>query len=130
MKKNLIKLIALTGLMFIFSGCGPKIYEENQTFGRGINGGYIFDTIDNDRFLIEKIKRNNADYFEYKLRYGANKLDQILTNRKEYNTKKAATTVKRSSVVPKNTSTQSISVPTSNVAPIDNIMLDIAKDRR
>ena len=124
-------LMILMSLMALFlSGCGPKIYTENQTYGRGLNGGYTFDTIDNDRILIDKIKRNNADYFEYKLRYGANKLDQILTNKKEYNTKKAITATKRNNVVPVSGAQKAVLQNNPNNVPTNNIMLDIAKDRR
>lgn len=121
---NIKFLILASCSVFLLTGCGPKIYEENQTYGRGINGGYIFDTMDNDRFLVEKIKRNNADYFKYKLQYGANKLDQILTNKKEYNTKKAVSSKKNNTAQSRQVVPQQRVVQTSG-----DIMLDIAKDR-
>ncbi|MDA3053531.1 hypothetical protein [Campylobacter sp. JMF_03 NE3] len=119
-----IKFLILTSCsVLFFTGCGPKIYEENQMYGRGINGGYIFDTMDNDRHLVEKIKRNNADYFRYKLQYGANKLDQILTNKKEYNTKKAVS--RKNNVVP----SRPVVPQQKTAVQTGDIMLDIAKDR-
>ena len=75
-----------TAMLFL-TGCAPKIYEENMVYGKGINSGYTFDNIDRDRELIYKIERGNADFFSQKLRYGENKIAEILMAKKSFEAK-------------------------------------------
>ncbi|WP_172199009.1 hypothetical protein [Campylobacter sp. RM16188] len=69
------------------TGCGAKVYHENQVFGKGVNSGYVFDTIDKDRAIVYKIQKNNADFFNYKLNWGVEKMHSLLAEKKSFDVK-------------------------------------------
>lgn len=115
-----IKLFAvLMTFIFLLGGCSPKVYEENQLFARGINSGYTFDTIENDRLLIDRIKKGNREYFNYILTYGVDKIGKILTDKKQFDTKNA---IKAQNSI--NNSYNNYGTANNN----NNIIFQVAKD--
>ncbi|AVX45083.1 lipoprotein [Campylobacter concisus] len=84
------RIFLIAGAILLLTGCSPKTYEQNMVYGKGINSGYMFDNIDRDRELIHKIERGNADFFSQKLRYGENKIAEILTAKKNFQAKGGA----------------------------------------
>ena len=68
----------------LFSGCAPKVYKENQVYGTGVNSHYEFDVINKDKEIIHTIQRNNADFFNYRLNWGVEKMVESLTYKKDF----------------------------------------------
>lgn len=111
-KKIILALVPL--VMFIFTGCGPKYYTENQIKGRGINSGFVFDVVDNDRYIIHNIQKNNIDFFRYRRSWGIDKMIDILTEEKKYDKNGYVDTVKPKIIT---------NTPKSS-------LMDVAKDRK
>ena len=74
------RIFLIAGAILLLTGCSPKTYEQNMVYGKGINSGYMF----------HKIERGNADFFSQKLRYGENKIAEILTAKKNFQAKGGA----------------------------------------
>jgi len=90
--KNIIFVTLLSS--FCLLGCSAKVYKENQVYAQGLNGSYKFDDINNDRALMNRIERANAEFFEYRLNYGIKKLDAILLAPNKYPSARAKQVVK------------------------------------
>lgn len=77
-------ILSLLILNILLVGCGPKIYHENEMFGKGYNAGYTFGYVNNDDKILQSIQYQNANFLKYKMEFGVNKIGAILTNKRNF----------------------------------------------